>query len=56
VTDAEREEIERLTRNPKYPSSDRVRDRLRTNLKKKGLIRFDRKAWQWVVLTQESET
>ncbi|MFC3208082.1 hypothetical protein [Aquamicrobium soli] len=43
-------ELERLVRDPKYGNSDRARDRARTKLKRLGLIRFDRKVWQWVVL------
>lgn len=45
-----RQEIDRLKRNPTWASSDRTRDRLRTKLKKLGMVRFDRKAWRWEVL------
>ncbi|MGP2493328.1 hypothetical protein ACTDI4_17085 [Mesorhizobium sp. PUT5] len=44
------DEIKRLIRDPKYGSSDRARDQARTKLKRLGLIEFDRKAWEWVVL------
>ena len=43
-------EMELLIRDPKYGSSNRLRDQARTKLKRLGLIRFDRKAWQWEVL------
>lgn len=43
-------EIEMLVRDPKYGSSNRLRDQARTKLKRLGLIKFDRKAWEWVVL------
>lgn len=43
-------EISLLIRNPRYGSSDRVRDRARDRLKRLGHIRFDRKAWTWEVL------
>lgn len=49
LTETERAEIEALIRDPKHGSSDRVRDRARTRLKKMGLIRFDRPTWAWVV-------
>ncbi len=44
------DEIKRLIRDPKYGSGDRARDQARTKLKRLGLIEFDRKAWEWVVL------
>lgn len=44
------DEIKRLIRDPKYGSSGRARDQARTKLKRLGLIGFDRKAWEWVVL------
>lgn len=47
LTEAQRREITLLLENPKYGSSDRVRDRARTRLKALGFIRFDRKAWCW---------
>lgn len=56
LSDAEREEIEKLIRSPKYASSNRTRDKLRTRMKKKGLIHFDRKKWEWVVLVELKET
>lgn len=43
-------ELQLLTRDPKNGTSDRLRDRARIALKRKGLIRFDRKAWTWEVL------
>lgn len=45
-----RREIELLLRDPKYATSNRLRDQARTKLKKLGMIRFDRKAWQWEIL------
>lgn len=50
LTDLEKREMKMLLRDPKYGSSDRERDRIRTKLKRLGLIRFDRKAWAWEVL------
>lgn len=50
LTDIEKREMKMLLRDPKYGSSDRERDRIRTKLKRLGLIRFDRKAWAWEVL------
>lgn len=50
LTDIQRREIRRLIRDPRNGSSDRDRDRARGKLKKLGLIRFDRKTWEWEVL------
>lgn len=50
LTEAQKREIELLIRDPKYGSSDRGRDRARDVLKRRGMIRFNRKAWQWEVL------
>lgn len=50
LSEAQRRELELLIRDPKYGSSDRARDRARTTLKRMGMITFDRKTWQWVVL------
>ena len=50
LSDMELRELGLLIRDPKYGSSDRKRDRARTKLKRLGLIRFDRKAWEWEVL------
>lgn len=44
-------EIANLIRDPKHGSSNRIRDQRRTYLKRRGLIFFDRAAWQWVVTT-----
>ena len=49
-TDFDRLELRALLNNPKYGSSDRDRDKARAKLKRLGMIRFDRKAWQWEVL------
>jgi len=45
-------ELRLLVDNPKYGSSDRVRDRARARLKHMGLIVFDRAKWEWKVLLE----
>lgn len=43
-------EIRLLLENPKWASSNRLRDSRRKTLKRLGMITFDRPAWCWVVL------
>ncbi len=50
LTEVHLRELKALTLDPFYGSSDRVRDRARTKLKRLGMIRFDRPARRWVVL------
>lgn len=47
-------EIELLLRRPKWAGSERKSDKLRTKLKKKGMIVFVRESWAWVV-TEEGK-
>jgi hypothetical protein len=50
LTETQITELQLLTRDPKNGTSNRIRDRARIALKRKGLIRFDRNAWTWEVL------
>lgn len=50
LSDIELRELGLLLHEPKHGGSDRVCDRARTKLKRLGLIRFDRKAWEWEVM------
>lgn len=43
-------ELRLLWARPSYGGSDRQRDRMRTKLKKRGIIRFDRANWKWELL------
>lgn len=50
LTEEHLQEMRMLIFCPKKGTSSRRRDRLRKTLKRLGMIRFDRDAWQWVVL------
>jgi hypothetical protein len=52
LPNALRHEISLLLKDPRYGSSNRVRDRARSALKRRGLIRFNRAAWEWEVLPE----
>lgn len=47
LSEIECEQLRVLIANRDIKSSDRVRDRARTRLKKLGYIYFDRAAWLW---------
>ncbi|MBN7759743.1 hypothetical protein JYP52_01225 [Nitratireductor aquibiodomus] len=49
LTEAHREELRNLLARPKLGGSCRTRDGLRKTLKRLGMIRFNRPAWQWEV-------
>jgi len=52
LPDTLRHELVLLLKNPRSGSSNRVRDRARSALKRRGLIRFNRAAWEWEVLPE----
>lgn len=49
LTEAQRRELTLLIADPRGDSS-RERDKARTQLKRRELIRFNRVTWQWEVL------
>ena len=49
ITEEMKGEIKRLIQDPKYGSSNRLRDNLRRRLVRLGLVKFDHLKWIWTI-------